>query len=240
MGWAGGGNGPDVMTEGTGDSAFNAPSMDPNSIDGAQSSTDQTLGSGNWDPYSAFGGGSSADQTLGSGNWDPYGAGAGAMDYSVPQPDFSTPDMQQYTQPDQSPSQSSGGSYGGGGYGGGGYGGYARGGGVLPHGNGTSGGFVPRSASPSRGAQTDDIPARLNAREFVIPQDVADWKGQEFFQKLIEQSRKARSSPQGAPAQGQQKPPLANMQHPTFVSRKLPPPSRGQIPMPGAQRMGAQ
>ena len=101
---------------------------------------------------------------------------------------------------------------------------YARGGeagqGVIP-GRPTTGGFVPRSASPSGGAQTDDIPARLNAREFVIPQDVADWKGQEFFQKLIDQSRKARQTQ--TVAQGQMKPSLAHMQ-PRFVSQHMIPP----------------
>lgn len=92
--------------------------------------------------------------------------------------------------------------------GGGNYAGYDQGGGVLPGGNGQpqGGGHVPASMSPSGGQQTDDIPgvipqtggqARLNADEFVIPKDVAMWKGQEFFQKLIEGSRKARM---GAPA----------------------------------------
>lgn len=67
------------------------------------------------------------------------------------------------------------------------------------------GGQVPASASPSHGARVDDVRARgpgnapmhLNANEFVIPQDVALWKGQEFFQKMINQARMAR---QGAPA----------------------------------------
>jgi hypothetical protein len=61
-------------------------------------------------------------------------------------------------------------------------------------------GHVPQSASPSHGARTDDVPTRmpsgapghLNADEFVIPKDVALWKGQEFFQNLIDQSRKKR------------------------------------------------
>ena len=64
-----------------------------------------------------------------------------------------------------------------------------------------AGGPVPRSASPSQGAITDDVPAQLssgqpahlNANEFVVPQDVANWKGQEFFYKLIAQSRAARN-----------------------------------------------
>jgi hypothetical protein len=54
----------------------------------------------------------------------------------------------------------------------------------------TSGGFVSRELSPSGGSQTDDVDARLNAEEFVIPKDVAKWKGKEFFYKLIQQARK--------------------------------------------------
>lgn len=54
----------------------------------------------------------------------------------------------------------------------------------------TQGGFVSRELSPSGGSQTDDVNARLNAGEFVIPKDVAMWKGKEFFHKLIEQARK--------------------------------------------------
>jgi len=68
------------------------------------------------------------------------------------------------------------------------------------------GGPVPPRMSPSGGQRVDDVPAmspqgpaQLNANEFVIPQDVAMWKGQEFFQKLIEQSRARRVT---APAQG--------------------------------------
>lgn len=98
---------------------------------------------------------------------------------------------------------------------------YARGGPVPPRrpmryagGGPTTGGFVPSSASPSMGAQTDDIPANLNANEFVIPRDVALWKGQEFFQKLIQQSRKNAMS---APAQG--KPGPAPAGRPAFSSQ---------------------
>jgi hypothetical protein len=74
------------------------------------------------------------------------------------------------------------------------------------------GGAIPASMSPSGGQQTDDVqaqgpgnrPLNLNANEFVIPQDVALWKGQEFFQNLIDQSRKrsmtASAKPQPMPA----------------------------------------
>ena len=139
---------------------------------------------------------------------------------------------------DQGPTQygSGGSGYSGSGYSGSGYkpppqiygggaggGYYAKGGrvqrnfrpGVLPVSNATTGGRVPMQASPSQGRQTDDVPARLNAGEFVIPKDVAAWKGQEFFQKLIDGSRKKRVT--GSPAQGQMKPPLSGP--PRFVSQ---------------------
>jgi hypothetical protein len=58
---------------------------------------------------------------------------------------------------------------------------------------------VPPQASPSQGAKVDDVNANLTVGEFVVPQDVAAWKGQEFFQKLIATSRKNRAT---APAHG--------------------------------------
>lgn len=57
----------------------------------------------------------------------------------------------------------------------------------------TSGGFVSSQLSPSNGGQTDDVEANLNAGEFVIPKDVAAWKGQEFFYKLMAQTRRMRA-----------------------------------------------
>ncbi len=65
--------------------------------------------------------------------------------------------------------------------------------------DGTTGGFVSRHLSPSGGAETDDIPAQLNADEFVMPRDVVKWKGQEFFQKLIDQARQARQKGSAKP-----------------------------------------
>ena len=102
--------------------------------------------------------------------------------------------------------------------------GYAAGGGVLP--SPTTGGHVPMQASPSMGQNTDDVSARLNAGEFVVPRDVAAWKGQEFFQKLIEESRRKRL---GAPAKGKPKPSLGGP--PRFASRPMQQPP---------QQMGAQ
>lgn len=72
--------------------------------------------------------------------------------------------------------------------------------GALPIANdATTGGKVPLSASPSLGRNTDDIRASLNAEEFVVPRDVARWKGEEFFQKLINASRQARAAASAKP-----------------------------------------
>ena len=67
-------------------------------------------------------------------------------------------------------------------------------GGAVPDDDQTTGGYVDPATSPSGGGQTDDVNAHLNAREFVVPQDVSDWKGQEFFHKLIAQSRAHRNA----------------------------------------------
>ena len=54
------------------------------------------------------------------------------------------------------------------------------------------GGHVPYSASPSQGAVTDDIPARLNAGEFVIPKEVVEWEGQKNIYKMIDKAKSER------------------------------------------------
>jgi len=80
--------------------------------------------------------------------------------------------------------------------------------------NMTTGGDVPPDASPTGGGAIDDVPARLTAGEFVVPKDVASWKGEEYFQKLIDQSRKAKGEASAKPAVG-----YAPAENPTFVSR---------------------
>lgn len=148
-----------------------------------------------------------------SQNYNDYGVGQGgdysydpSQDYS-PQPDYSY-DAGSYSGDDYY-GDTSGYSYdsydsGGGGdygldYSSGDWGDYAAGG-AIPDGRPPmSGRVVPRQASPSMGQQTDDVNAHVNVGEFIIPEDVSRWKGEEFFQKLIQQSRKARS---GAPAKG--------------------------------------
>lgn len=69
----------------------------------------------------------------------------------------------------------------------------------IPNAQPTRGGAIPVHASPSRGHVTDDVPAMLNAGEFVIPRDAMQWKGEEFFQKLIQKTREDRH--QNSPAQ---------------------------------------
>lgn len=80
------------------------------------------------------------------------------------------------------------------------------------------GGGVPPAASPTRGINVDDVPARLTVGEFVVPKDVKEWKGEEFFHKLIEQSRMAKAKPKQAQVQYGRAPP----QRPTFVSQGIP------------------
>ncbi len=76
------------------------------------------------------------------------------------------------------------------------------------------GGSVPRTASPTGGAAIDDVPARLTAGEFVVPKDVVDFKGEEFFQRLIDGTRKKKESVKAKPEVTNAAP-----QEPTFRSR---------------------
>lgn len=64
------------------------------------------------------------------------------------------------------------------------------------------GAAVPVAASPSMGGAVDDVPAMLNAGEFVLPKDVVQWFGEEKLQKMIE---KARNDKAGAGAKPETK-----------------------------------
>lgn len=55
------------------------------------------------------------------------------------------------------------------------------------------GGYFSQDKSPSHGSEVDDIPANLTAGEFVIPKDVVEYKGKEFFYKLMAAARKNRA-----------------------------------------------
>ena len=84
------------------------------------------------------------------------------------------------------------------------------------------GGAIPMSASPSRGRQTDDVRAQLNAGEFIMPKDVTSWYGEKFLQQLIQKAKIEKDKAQAKPAIG---PAMAGP--PAVVSRRA-------IPM-GAQ-----
>jgi hypothetical protein len=147
--------------------------------------TDPAAGGVSGDPFANLGYGNyNSGATDTGGVYDPnasynsYDSGSG---YG------SGPD-QTYSSPDYSAFDNSGGGFD---YSGdySGDANYAQGGGVLPL---QGGGPAPVSASPSRGAKTDDIKAKVDANEFVIPQDVAVFKGHEHFYKLMEKSRQTR------------------------------------------------
>lgn len=61
------------------------------------------------------------------------------------------------------------------------------------------GGPIPREASPSGGAIPDDVPTATTVGEYVLPEDVVRWVGEEKLGKMIEKSRKDRGAiPTGA------------------------------------------
>jgi hypothetical protein len=82
----------------------------------------------------------------------------------------------------------------------------------------TPGGTVPIHASPSGGVATDDVPAMLTAHEFVIPKDVAVWKGHQYFAGQIDKARQEQQRFAGRDDVGGE-PTSAIPQQPTFVSR---------------------
>lgn len=63
---------------------------------------------------------------------------------------------------------------------------------VPTSGGNPGGGPVGYELSPSAGAITDDIPARLNAGEFVMPREAVSWLGEKFFHNLIAKSQTDR------------------------------------------------
>lgn len=94
------------------------------------------------------------------------------------------------------------------------------------------GGAVPVEMSPSSGAAIDDVdavapggPAKLNAGEFVMPEDATSWYGEKFFQNLIEKARKEKGSA-GAKPQHKPGPTPAD---PSFQPR--PQASQGALPV---------
>lgn len=69
-------------------------------------------------------------------------------------------------------------------------------GGAVPDHNAPpqDGGPIPPELSPTGGAAVDDVPARLNVGEFVIPDDVVSWYGEKHMYSLIEKADKERQA----------------------------------------------
>lgn len=90
-------------------------------------------------------------------------------------------------------------------------------GGVVPDGSESYGGAIPDEMSPSGGEVVDDVPAHLNAGEFVIPDDVVSWYGEKHMYSLIEKANKERDqAKQTTGAIPEEGPPLA--QQPVYQS----------------------
>jgi hypothetical protein len=85
----------------------------------------------------------------------------------------------------------------------------------------TSGPAVPPEASPSGGRAIDDVPARLTAGEFVMPEDATSWYGEKFLTDLIVKARKGQQAARSHVGTGGQ-PRAAIPARPTFVSQGIP------------------
>lgn len=103
---------------------------------------------------------------------------------------------------------------------------FAQEGGAIPDPDGT---MIPPEASPSGGAIPDDVPAQidgqmpaqLNAGEFIVPEDVMGWVGEKGMQQFILKARKEMTGQNGErPAQ------------PEMAQAPVPPEGVGAIPMP--------
>ena len=94
-------------------------------------------------------------------------------------------------------------------------------GGPVPEPMPMAGGSVPPEMSPSGGAVTDDVmatvnggaipQAAINTGEFIFPEDVSRWLGEEKLQKMIVKARQdkaaAGAQPEQGPPQGGSPPP---------------------------------
>jgi hypothetical protein len=86
--------------------------------------------------------------------------------------------------------------------------------------SGTSGGYVHETMSPSRGANTDDVPALLNKGEFVIDRGAAEWMGQKKLVDIVDKARQERKSFEGRDDIGGE-PTKGIPMKPAFVSRNF-------------------
>jgi hypothetical protein len=87
---------------------------------------------------------------------------------------------------------------------------------------------VPPQVSPSGGAAPDDVPAKLTVGEFVLPEDVTRWYGEEKIQKMIMKARQDKAKAPAQPSSG-----MAPAQPPAIVTGPQTPQSA--IPMPSGR-----
>ena len=75
----------------------------------------------------------------------------------------------------------------------------------LPAGQFNEGGVVPLEMSPSHGARRDDVQIGVGGGEYIFPDDVSRWYGEEKLGKMIEKARTDRQQRQqgGIPQQNQ-------------------------------------
>jgi hypothetical protein len=79
--------------------------------------------------------------------------------------------------------------------------------------------YVDPNMSPSKGAITDDVPARLQAGEFVFPEDVVAWRGEQWMHKEIMKARQEREKTTAqSGAEPEMGPAIDTQQPPNFVS----------------------
>lgn len=67
-------------------------------------------------------------------------------------------------------------------------------GGAVPAGEEHMGVPVDDDLSPSGGAAVDDVPARLNAGEFVMPKEAVEWIGQKQLYQMIGKAKQERQA----------------------------------------------
>lgn len=102
-------------------------------------------------------------------------------------------------------------------------------GGAVPAGDAPHDGVhVTPDLAPPGAPPVDGVPAALNVGEFIVPTDVVKWKGEEFFQKLIEKSRDAKKEAPAKPQMG-----AVPMGPPALSTVPVPPP-----PSPTALPLG--
>ncbi len=67
---------------------------------------------------------------------------------------------------------------------------------ALPAGQFNQGGVVPLDLSPSHGARRDDVKIGVGGGEYIFPDDVSRWYGEEKLGKMIEKARTDRQQRQ--------------------------------------------